>query len=337
MNYPSTFVDRPSRSAERQEFYGRLDLKNTAPLWEVLNRLVTPCPQPNTVPAHWRWTDLRPLLIEAGHLITAKEAERRVLVLENPGLRNNPAYKSQITQSLYAGIQCITPGEVAPSHRHVASALRFVIEGDGAYTAVEGQRVQMRPGDFVVTPSWAYHDHGNDGAAPVMWLDGLDIPIVNTFDSSFAEHHSQASQPADVAAGPSTSVFSYPYERARAALVERHRSMPIHLCHGVKQQYLDSVTGASPMPTIGAFLQLLPRGFRSLAYRSTDATVFCIAEGRGYSRVGDQTFDWDLHDVFVVPSWTAVSHAAAEEAVLFSFSDRPAQEALGLWREEELS
>lgn len=336
MNYPSTFVDRPSRSAAREEFYARLDRRNTAPLWEVLNRLVMPRPQPNTVAAHWHWRDLRPLLLEAGELITAKEAERRVLVLENPGLRENPAYKSQITQSLYAGIQCITPGEIAPSHRHVASALRFVLEGDGAYTSVEGRRVQMRPGDFVVTPSWAFHDHGNNGSTPVMWLDGLDIPIVNTFDTSFAEHHPHESQPVDTSPADRAAVFSYPYDAARATLLQKARSDACHPCQGFKQQYLNPVTAVSPMPTIGAFLQLLPHGFQGRPYRSTDAAVFCVAEGKGYSRVGDQTFEWDVHDVFVVPSWTAVAHTVTDDAaVLFSFSDRPAQEALGLWREEE--
>jgi gentisate 1,2-dioxygenase len=103
----------------------------------------------------------------------------------------------------------------------------------------------------------------------------------------------------------------------------------------MKRQYLHPATGASPMPTIAAFLQFLPRGFSGAAYRSTDATVFCVAEGRGQSRVGDQTFAWEAHDVFVAPSWSPVSHVAADDAVLFSFSDRPAQQALGLWREEE--
>ena len=333
MNYPSTFVEQPGRSAERQEFYGRLDQRNTAPLWEVLNRLVTPQPQPSTRPAHWRWSDLRPLLLEAGRIITAKEAERRVLVLENPGLRHNPAYKSQITQSLYAGIQCITAGETAPRHRHVAAALRFVMEGESAFTAVEGERVMMRPGDFIVTPSWTWHDHGNSGSAPVMWLDGLDIPIVNTFDTSFAEHHPQSTQ-----ANPESSdarTFSYPYTDARATLSQMQRARSPHPCHGHKMQYRDAETGASPLPTIAAFLQLLPQGFSGTPYRSTDATVFCAVEGRGESRVGDQTFEWETHDVFVAPSWTPVSHGARGQAVLFSFSDRPAQQALALWREQE--
>jgi gentisate 1,2-dioxygenase len=348
MNYPS-FVEKPETSAERREFYARLDTKNTAPLWEVLGRLVTPEPRPACVPAHWRWNEMRPLLLEAGRLITTKEAERRVLVLENPGLRG----QSQITQSLYAGLQCIMPGEVAPSHRHVASALRFVIEGEGAYTAVEGERTTMRAGDFILTPSWTFHDHGNPGATPVIWLDGLDIPIVNMFDTSFAEHHPQELQPVSreegdalaryganllpieyKAAGLSAPVFTYPYDRSRETLVRLQRSGPLHECHGLKLQYINPATGGYPMPTIGAFLQLLPKRFSGKPYRSTDATIFSIVEGRGTTRIGNTTFHWEPHDVFIVPSWMPVSHATEEECVLFSFSDRPAQKALGLWRED---
>src|SRR6266852_8411287 len=131
----TTFYVKPGTSAERKDLYHRLHEKNTAPLWEVLAKLVTPEPVSACVPAMWRYDEIRPLLMDAGRLITAKEAERRVLVLENPGLRG----ASQITGSLYAGLQLVMPGEITPSHRHSAAALRFVIEGEGAYTAVNGE------------------------------------------------------------------------------------------------------------------------------------------------------------------------------------------------------
>jgi gentisate 1,2-dioxygenase len=230
----TTFYVKPGTSAERKDLYERLHAKNTAPLWEVLAKLVTPEPQSACVPALWRYEDIRPLLMDAGRLITAKEAERRVLVLENPGLRG----RSQITSSLYGGVQLVMPGEVAPSHRHAASALRFVIEGEGtAYTAVDGERTTMRPGDFVLTPFWTFHDHGNPGGQPVVWLDGLDVPIVNMFDASFADHHDEEMQPVtrrdgDALArygggllpiehtprGMSSPMFSYPYGRTREVL-----------------------------------------------------------------------------------------------------------------------
>jgi len=251
------------------------------------------------------------------------------------------------------GLQLILPGEVAPSHRHTQSALRFIIEGEGAYTAVDGERTTMRPGDFIITPSWTFHDHGNPGKDPVVWLDGLDIPIVAFFDAGFAERHPDESQPVTRPEGDAlaryganmlpleyavtsgtTPVFSYPYERSRDSLDTLRRHADQHPCHGIKLQYVNPASGGYPMPTIGAFLQWLPVGFRGEPYRSTDGTVYCVVEGRGQSIVGDRTFDWNAHDVFVVPSWCRVAHRPATDAVLFSYSDRPVQKALGLWREE---
>lgn len=345
----SPFHVKPETSRERAEFYARLDAQHTAPLWEVLGRLVLPEPRPASRPHCWKYSELRPLILEGGRLITAKEAERRVVVLENPGLRG----MSQITQTLYAGLQLILPGEVAPTHRHAASALRFIVEGAGAYTAVDGERTTMRPGDFILTPSWTFHDHGNPGSEPVIWLDGLDMPMVNTFDTSFAEHHPLETQPVSrtegdvlrryganmmpvefTPAAPSSPLFVYPYERTREALEHLYRTGPIHPSHGVKMQYVNPATGGYPLPTIAAFMQYLPAGFRGEPYRGTDATIFSVVEGRGESRIGAEVFEWGPRDVFVVPSWMPVSHVASENAVVFSFSDRAAQKALGLWREE---
>jgi len=271
-----------------------------------------------------------------------------VLVLENPGLRGS----SSITHTLYAGLQLILPGEIAASHRHTQSALRFVVEGVGAYAAVDGERTSMHPGDFVITPSWTFHDHGNPGSEPVIWLDGLDIPLVAFLDAGFAERYPAEVQPVSKPEGDAlarcgsgllpldyakaygtTPVFNYPYARALETLEQLHRNSPTHPCHGLKMQYSNPATGGYPMPTIAAFIQLLPRGFQGKAYRSTDGTVYSIVEGRGRSAVGEQVFEWGPRDIFVVPSWCKVSHEARENAVLFSFSDRPVQKALGLWRE----
>jgi gentisate 1,2-dioxygenase len=334
---------------ERKAFYERIDKDSLTPLWEVLGNLVPPHPAPACVPAFWSYRRVRPYLMEAGRLITAREAERRVLVLENPGLRG----ASSITHSLYAGLQLILPGEVAPSHRHTQSALRFVVEGEGAYTAVDGERTTMHPGDFIITPSWTFHDHGNPGDAPVIWLDGLDIPMVAFFDAGFAERHPQEVQPVRTPEGDAlarfganmlpleyasssatTPVFTYPYERSREALEQLRKRGEIDACHGLKMQYVNPASGGYPMPTIGAFIQSLPAGFDGLPYRATDGTVYCVVEGRGESRVGDSVFEWEPHDVFVVPSWCKASHRAEADAVLFSYSDRPVQKALGLWREE---
>ena len=186
-------ADTPARLA----FYERIGQKHMAPLWRSLGRLVTPEPVSGCQPAAWSFADIRAAMIEAGNLITAKEAERRVLILENPGLRG----QSKITTDLYAGVQLVLPGEVAPAHRHTQSALRFVLEGGGAHTAVNGERTPMHYGDFIITPPMAWHDHGNESQEPIFWLDGLDIPIVQFLDASFAEHHDQDEQPISRPAG----------------------------------------------------------------------------------------------------------------------------------------
>ena len=196
----------PAKSAERQAFYERIGRENLAPLWEVLGSLVPARPTSPCIPALWRYAAARPHLLQAGQMITAREAERRVLVLENPGMRG----ASSITHTLYAGLQLIMPGEVAPSHRHTQSALRFVVEGTGAYTAVDGERTTMCPGDFIVTPSWTFHDHGNPGNGPVVWLDGLDIPLIAFLDAGFAERHPQEVQPVTKTQGDALARFRAP-------------------------------------------------------------------------------------------------------------------------------
>jgi gentisate 1,2-dioxygenase len=286
--------------------------------------------------------------MESGSLISAREAVRRVLILENPGMRG----QSSITRSLYCGLQLLLPGEVAPSHRHTQSALRFIVEGSGAYTAVDGERTTMHPGDFIITPSWTWHDHGNPGAEPVVWMDGLDINILALFDAQFAENYPEEIQPVTrnegdsairygdnlVPLGPlplgkTSPLFNYPYERSRAALASLARNESPDSCLGWKMRYSNPLTGGFAMPTIGAFLQLLPAAFRGQSHRSTDATVYSVVEGRGRARIGEATFDFEPKDTFVVPSWNPLRLEADSECVLFSFSDRPAQAALGFWRE----
>ena len=221
-------------------------------------------------------------------------------------------------------------------------------------TAVNGERTMMSRGDFVITPGWTWHDHGNEGADPVIWLHGLDVPIVNLFDTSFAEgseatkipvsrperdceaRYAGALLPDDGANADSLSLplLNYRYARARESLAAMQRNGPIDPCHSVKLRYANPLTGGPVMPTMSAAVQLFARGFQTTTYRSTDSAVFVVAEGTGRSQIGDATFEWGESDVFVAPSWAAQRHLAATEAVLFSFSDRAAQEKLGIWREQ---
>ncbi|MDR3534304.1 MAG: gentisate 1,2-dioxygenase [Rhodopila sp.] len=333
----------------RQDFYDRIGRQNMTPLWTSLADLVTPEPRSACRPASWRFADIRAAMIEAGGLISAKEAERRVLVLENPGLRG----QSKVTTDMYAGVQMVLPGEVAPAHRHTQSALRFVLEGGGAHTSVNGERTIMHEGDFIITPPMTWHDHGNESDSPIFWLDGLDIPVVQFLDASFAEHLGEDEQPisrpigdsdarfganlvpVDYRPGATSPMFNYPYARTREALERMRRADAWDPCHGLKMRYSNPTNGGHAMTTMGTFVQLLPQGFSTAAYRSTDATVFVPIEGKGRSIIGeDFVVEWGQRDIFVVPSWHRVRHEAAADSVLFSFSDRPIQEALNLFRED---
>ena len=349
-------MDRPdavaTSSAEaRHAFYERIGRHDMTPLWEVLGALIPPQPTSPVAAALWRYDLIREHVMEAGRLITAEEAERRVLILENPALRG----QSCITQSLYAGLQLILPGEVAPAHRHTQSALRLVLDGEGAYTAVDGERTTMRYGDFIITPSWTFHDHGNDGAEPVVWLDGLDIPLVRFLDAGFAEKGAEKSQAAtrpegdalarygmnllpldhEQSASEPSKVFVYPFARTRESLLGISKAA-IDPHHGFKLRFVNPATGRSPMPTIGTFAQRLPAGFVTRPSRSSDSSVHVCLEGGGRTTIGAQEFEFGRRDIFVVPSWQTFALTAREDTILFSFSDRPVQQVLGLWREQRL-
>src|ERR1700754_4714603 len=183
-------MEAVQKTPEREAFYKKTDGENLSALWNVMTDLITPEPRSACQPHLWKFDLIRDYMNEAGKLITAKEAERRVLVLENPGLRG----QSRITTSLFAGVQMVVPGDVAPAHRHTQSALRFVLEGKGAFTAVDGERAYMEPGDLILTPSWTFHDHGSNIADPVIWLDGLDIPILRFLDAGFSENLAEDQQ-----------------------------------------------------------------------------------------------------------------------------------------------
>jgi gentisate 1,2-dioxygenase len=329
-------------TSDRKAFYEQIRELNMIPLWESLSTLVPHQPNGPCVPALWKWRDVLPYIEQAGTLITAEEAVRRVLVLENPAL---PGYAS-VTQSLYAGLQLILPGEVAPAHRHVQSALRFIVHGRGAYTAVDGERTTMMPGDFIITPSWTWHDHGNDGidgrSEPVVWLDGLDIPMIRFFDAGFEEKSTAMSQrvtrpegnalaryghnllPVDYQpSSPTSPIFSYPYDRTREVLERLYRDGDVDAWHGVKLRYVNPATGGWPMPTLATFMQYLP-------------AVYSVVEGTGRAVIDGQSFEFGPKDHFVVPSWKTFTLHANDDAVLFSFSDRPVQTALNILREEKL-
>ena len=223
----------------------------------------------------------------------------------------------------------IMPGEIAPAHRHVSSAIRFVLDGEGAYTAVEGEKAFMSPGDFVITANWAPHDHGNPSDKPMLWLDVLDAPAINFYETSFGEDFGSPTQettrrdgdslsfygsgvlPDGTAPSKRTPIINYTYARTRPIIERMMAAGDIDKSHGARVRYANPSTGGPVLPTMGANLAMLPKGFRGEPYRSTDSTVFVCAEGRGTTTVDGQVLEWGPRDVFVVPSWKRYAHTAA--------------------------
>ena len=336
-------------------FYDELAPESLAPLWTVLRSLVTPEPRTPMAAHRWDYAAVRTLLLRAGELISAEQAERRVLILENPAARGSSA----ITRTLYAGLQLLLPGEVAPCHRHTQSALRFILEGAGAYTAVDGERAVMQPFDLILTPNGRWHDHGNDTDRAVIWLDGLDIPLVTALDASFSEHLGGSLQhaathpdgdcrhrfganlrPAFGRAGapdPVSPLFHYPYADWREALERVARASAPDPLEAIRMEFINPLSGGGVMPTMSAWCHWAPAGFETAPQRSTDGVIFVVVEGRGRLQTGDRRFDLKPRDVVVAPAWHSRSLAAETDLVLFSYSDRATQEKLGLWRAEAVT
>lgn len=343
----------PSENQTQLELlFKSMEKRNLFPLWKSVANLVTPTPRSSTQAAYWAFAEVRDYLMRTGDLISAKEAERRVLILENPGLPGTLG----ITTSLYAGLQLILPGEVAPCHRHAQSALRFVMEGEGAFTAIDGEKAVMRPFDLVLTPNWQWHDHGNPSSSPMIWLDGLDIQTVKAFDASFAEKlgdemHAETAPPDDTRRrygrnlrpmrGSSADrrpgqlpLFHYPYTEWRDSLAAIASSQAPDAHFGHALEFVNPANAGPIMPTIAAHVRLLPAGFETLPRRTTDATVFVVVEGEGHVVIGDVEFPLHEGGIFIVPSWHSLTLHATKDLVLFGYSDRAAQEKLGLFRQQ---
>ncbi len=221
----------------------------------------------------------------------------------------------------------MNPGEFTSAHRHQASALRFIMEGKGAYTTVDGERMVLGARDLVLTPNGTWHDHGVDaGGTQCIWQDGLDIPLMNSLDANFYEVHPEMVQkPGTLSrenwSKPYSPQFKYGWDDAYKSLMQ----------DGAVHEYRNPLTGGPIMPTMGARLELIRGATKSR--RHTGSVIYQVAQGSGWSEVGGERFEWEEKDIFSVPSWAPYHHGASEEAVLFSFNDLPAMRALGLHRE----
>ena len=293
---------------------------------------------------------MRPLLFEAGKLISAEQAERRVLVLENPGLRNQILDHAFALRRHSTGFARRSRAAAPPQQ----AALRFILEGNGATTTVDGERFEMYPGDMILTPSWQWHDHQNETKEPIVWLDGLDIALVALLDASFMQHANQKEQEVtrpketsrtlyganmlpidDAPASLNSPLMRYPYAEARAALERLKQATAWDPCHGIRMRYAHPKTGSWVMPTIGPANST---GAERLCDRPLSHAPMARSsrwpKGTARAKIGNETFALAPRDVFVCPAWAWRTFEARDDLVLFTFSDRPVQEKLGLWREE---
>ncbi|KIX01782.1 uncharacterized protein Z518_09509 [Rhinocladiella mackenziei CBS 650.93] len=295
---------------------------HTKPLWTQMARLNPPEPNPTCIPFIWRYDEVKPSLLRAGEIITEAQAERRVLMLVNPA-RDAP----YTTDTLYAGLQLVMPNETARAHRHTAFAMRFIIEGQGGFTAVHGKRITMQRGDVILTPTWNWHDHGKDGSGPMIWLDGLDLPNFRHFPVHFVQHFQQPRYPAqDVDSNDSPIVF--PWKVMQQKLDEKKGDW-------ASEDYLKK-DGRPVSKVLGGSAERLNAGCTSPAVRETASSVYHVVTGQGYSVVNGQQIQWKQGDTFCIPAWNKYEHTAegSETVYLYRFHDKPMLNSLGFYRVE---
>jgi gentisate 1,2-dioxygenase len=321
-------------------------------LWKTFaEQPLKPEPSSSFKPWVWRWEDLSEALTEAEEKVTLEGVEdRRVIRMVNPALGDGGPTSLTMQMSL----QLVKPGEIARAHRHTIAAIRFVISGRGAYTTVEGERFEMAPGDLVLTPSWTWHDHGNYAHEPMIWLDGLDYPLLDRLETGFFQPFTEDRQSvvktadhslkragivrpgwsprAQATASPATH---YRWEHVLSLLndLTAEEESPYD---GRVVEYVNPLTGGPTLRTLACSVQMLERGRTTRAHRHTSTSLYHVVEGEGKTQVGDDTLVWKAKDSFVVPPWLPHSHEASPDsprALLFGMSDRPVYEALGLYRE----
>ncbi|WP_271024108.1 cupin domain-containing protein [Rhizobium sp. RCAM05973] len=335
-------------------YYDELEKHKAGALWTVANKIEPWQPKSASVPVLWRYADLRDHVLRSVDLVTPEKAGRRVIYLSNPGRRDVAAAVGW----LYSGLQVMHPGEAASAHAHSASALRFIMEGSGAYTIVDGHKMTLGANDFVLTPNGTWHEHGiSEDGAPCIWQDGLDIPLVNALEANFYAVHEDLRQavghpvndmtaiwgnpglrPAEGKWGHAYSpLFKYEWAPTYEALSRYASVTDGSSFDGVFMNYANPLTGGPVMQTIGASMQMLRPGEKTKAHRHTGSVLYQCAKGSGYSIINGERFDWKERDIFCVPSWAWHEHANSgdrEDACLFSFNDMPVMHSLGLYREQ---
>ncbi|HET6803506.1 MAG: cupin domain-containing protein [Betaproteobacteria bacterium] len=333
------------------DYRDALAKQNLVPLWPNLRAVLPPGkPQPKTRPTHWSYEALRPLLLKAGELTPMEKAERRVLVLANPG---HGLANMQASAAMYLGMQLLLPGEWAPAHRHSPNAVRVIVEGESAYTTVNGEKCVMRRGDLILTPSWQWHEHGHEGDQPVVWLDILDLPLVYYMEASYhVDGPRQSVLPvrgdltyAHGGIVPSMSferdekpypMLRYPWSEARAALVALAENQPALAM--VQVTYVNPETGGDAQNILGYYAQMLrPNQTLKLPVRSP-AIVFHLIEGAVDVSIDGERFTLADADTCCAPGYSTVTlqnRSANAPAFLFLADETPLHKKLGVFESRD--
>jgi len=332
------------------EYRQAVESAHTTPLWPLMRKaLPHDAPAPVSKPCLWAFDTIRPLLLRAGELTPVEKAERRVLILSDPG--RGPG-AMQVTGSIFCGMQLLLPGEKAPAHKHTPSAARIIVEGEGAYTVVDAEKCVMERGDLILTPGGMWHDHGHDGKGPVIWLDALDLPIFinleaayaierelqtpqNRPDASEVEYASPGMVPArrNGAARARYPMLRYPWSRAEAGL----RKLAEHTPRGeaVELEYVNPETGDACLPTMGFTAMMLRQGETVKPPLRSTSAVHHVVDGAGTSTINGETFSWKRGDTFSAPVFAMMQHASSGSgpAFLIRVHDTPLQQKLNYYEE----
>ena len=340
-------VERPDAA-----LIASLESANFHPLWDRYKRITPIEPKAKDAPFHWRWRDLEPLTARAAREVPIEDVERRAIILVNPAFGG----ETVTTGNLIGAFTVLEPGDHAVPHRHTAAAIRFATRAEGSVTIVNGRRLEMRPGDLILTPPMCWHGHINESDHRTVWFDSANMPLINLLDASFFEPGRRdahefwkvdegderlwaeaglttdgAPRAIDHSAIGHSPKYRYPGEATRRLLAATAPGAD----GATTVRYVNPLSGGSVMPTLDCYAVRLPRETTTRPRRATFNAVCLVVEGEGHSTVGDQTVEWSKHDVFTVPHWTWASHQArGADADLFVVTDRAVYERLELLREE---
>ena len=337
-------------SKEIEELNDLLRGRWVSGLWNLDHAERQSDPKTRVQPHLWKWQEIYDSLLQAREKISVDRGsvERRVIRLVNPGM----AETEMTSHTMLLSFQLIQPGEVAPAHRHTMAAFRFILQGEGAYTNVDGQKMVMEEGDLILTPQWAWHEHAHEGNEPMVWIDGLDVPFIQSLQVISFQPYSKGrlpvtegidsgsyygmTRPVGDIDGPRLPVLHYRWRDTYPSLQRLARGSG-NPHEGVALEYVNPVTGGSTLPTLGCWVQLLRPGERTKAHRHTSTSIYHAFRGNGTTMINGEPFHWDKGDTFIVPLWSWHEHlnrSATEEAILFSMHDLPILKAFGLYREE---